>query len=90
MLVRANSLCRGYSGISTDLVNKILEILNSGAYPFVPEYCSVGASGDLAPLAHGENAFDVPFNASITGMNESAARDRFILARMDSTRSRNL
>ena len=52
MLVRANSLCRGYSGISTDLVNKILEILNSGAYPFVPEYGSVGASGDLAPLAH--------------------------------------
>ena len=52
MLVRANSLCRGYSGVSLDLVKKILEFLNLDICPFVPEYGSVGASGDLAPLAH--------------------------------------
>ncbi|MGP6207694.1 histidine ammonia-lyase [Cuniculiplasma sp. SKW3] len=52
MLVRANSLARGYSGVSLELIEKILEVLNTGLYPFVPEMGSVGASGDLAPLAH--------------------------------------
>lgn len=52
MLVRANSLSRGYSGVSLELIEKILEVLNRGLYPFVPEFGSVGASGDLAPLAH--------------------------------------
>ena len=52
MLVRANSLARGYSGVSPDLIDKILEVLNEDLYPYVPEMGSVGASGDLAPLAH--------------------------------------
>ncbi len=52
MLVRANSLCRGQSGCTTGLVEKILEFLNSEIYPYVPEFGSVGASGDLAPLSH--------------------------------------
>ncbi len=52
MAIRANSLCKGYSGVSVELVEKILEFLNEDIIPYVPRYGSVGASGDLAPLAH--------------------------------------
>ncbi|MFG1519099.1 MAG: histidine ammonia-lyase [Thermoplasmataceae archaeon] len=52
MLVRANSLIRGFSGVRKELIDKIVESLNRKIYPYVPEYGSVGASGDLAPLAH--------------------------------------
>lgn len=52
MLLRANSLSRGYSGIRPELVEAILALLNAGITPLVPEYGSVGASGDLAPLSH--------------------------------------
>ena len=52
MLLRANSLARGYSGIRPELVEAILALLNAGITPLVPEYGSVGASGDLAPLSH--------------------------------------
>ncbi len=52
MAVRANSLCKGYSGVSIELIEKILEFLNADVVPYVPRYGSVGASGDLAPLAH--------------------------------------
>lgn len=52
MLLRANSLAKGYSGIRPATVEKILEMLDKGVYPAVPAKGSVGASGDLAPLAH--------------------------------------
>lgn len=52
MLIRANSLSLGYSGIRPILVNTIVRMLNKNICPMVPEYGSVGASGDLAPLAH--------------------------------------
>ncbi len=52
MLLRANSLTKGYSGIRLPTVEKMLEMLNKGVYPAVPGKGSVGASGDLAPLAH--------------------------------------
>ncbi|WP_319467873.1 aromatic amino acid ammonia-lyase [uncultured Pseudodesulfovibrio sp.] len=52
MLLRANSLARGYSGIRPELVQAILDMLNAGITPVVPELGSVGASGDLAPLSH--------------------------------------
>ncbi len=52
MLVRLNSLIRGFSGVSQGVVESLVATLNSGLYPKVPEYGSVGASGDLAPLAH--------------------------------------
>lgn len=51
MVVRLNSLCRGYSGISLDVLERLQTCLN---LPFVPEVCqygSIGASGDLVPLA---------------------------------------
>ncbi|KUK88797.1 MAG: Histidine ammonia-lyase [Mesotoga infera] len=52
MLVRANSLLKGYSGVRKCVVQRILDLLNNGITPLVPEKGSVGASGDLAPLAH--------------------------------------
>ena len=52
MLIRANTLVKGYSGVSEDLVNFILFMINEEIIPVVPRYGSVGSSGDLAPLAH--------------------------------------
>ncbi|MCH2470482.1 MAG: histidine ammonia-lyase [Gemmatimonadetes bacterium] len=52
MVLRANALARGHSGCRVVLVERLLELLNSGIHPRVPEFGSVGASGDLAPLAH--------------------------------------
>ena len=52
MLLRANSLSKGHSGVRTETIDTFCEMLNRGVTPFVPSQGSVGASGDLAPLAH--------------------------------------
>ena len=52
LLFRANSLLRGLSGVRPALVELLVGMLNAGVYPVVPEQGSVGASGDLGPLAH--------------------------------------
>ncbi|HLW54673.1 MAG TPA: histidine ammonia-lyase [Candidatus Angelobacter sp.] len=52
MLLRANSLAKGYSGVRAELIDHLCEMLNRGVHPVVPSQGSVGASGDLAPLAH--------------------------------------
>jgi histidine ammonia-lyase len=52
MLLRANTLAKGYSGARVETVELLLGCLNRGVLPFVPSRGSVGASGDLAPLAH--------------------------------------
>ncbi len=52
MLLRANALVRGHSGIRVDVIEKILEFLNNDLIPVIPQQGSVGASGDLAPLSH--------------------------------------
>src|SRR5438270_1653449 len=52
MLLRANSLAKGYSGVRPLIVDTLCEMLNRGVHPVVPSQGSVGASGDLAPLAH--------------------------------------
>src|SRR5215212_7314665 len=52
MLLRANVIAKGYSGARADLADLLLAMLNAGVRPPVPEQGSVGASGDLAPLAH--------------------------------------
>jgi histidine ammonia-lyase len=52
LLLRADSLSRGYSGIRPAVVELLVAMLNAGVTPVVPEQGSVGASGDLAPLAH--------------------------------------
>lgn len=52
LLLRANTLARGQSGCRPELVERLLDFLRLGIHPVVPEQGSVGASGDLAPLAH--------------------------------------
>ncbi|MDO9508253.1 MAG: histidine ammonia-lyase [Thermovirgaceae bacterium] len=52
MLLRANSLSRGYSGARSEVLMTLVEMLNRGVTPVIPEKGSVGASGDLCPLAH--------------------------------------
>jgi histidine ammonia-lyase len=52
MLLRANAIAKGYSGALVQTVELLLAVLASGIVPYVPARGSVGASGDLAPLAH--------------------------------------
>jgi histidine ammonia-lyase len=52
MLLRANSLAKGFSGVRPEVIDLICAMLNKGVHPVVPSQGSVGASGDLAPLAH--------------------------------------
>jgi len=52
MVLRANCLAKGYSGIRPEMLDLLLEMINRGVHPVVPSQGSVGASGDLAPLAH--------------------------------------
>ena len=52
MLLRANALAKGHSGVRPAVIDALCEMLNRGVHPVVPSQGSVGASGDLAPLAH--------------------------------------
>ena len=52
MVLRANAIAKGFSGARVETVELLLAVLNAGIVPFVPARGSVGASGDLAPLAH--------------------------------------
>jgi histidine ammonia-lyase len=52
MLQRANVLAKGYSGCRVEVIDTLVAMLNAGVHPVVPSRGSVGASGDLAPLAH--------------------------------------
>jgi histidine ammonia-lyase len=52
MAVRINTFCLGVSGLRIEVVDRLVQMLNRGVHPVVPIQGSVGASGDLAPLAH--------------------------------------
>ncbi len=52
MVLKINSLARGYSGVSQALIERLVRLLDEDALPCIPAQGSVGASGDLAPLAH--------------------------------------
>jgi histidine ammonia-lyase len=52
LLLRANVLAKGFSGVRLELLQQLVDFLNAGVHPVIPEKGSVGASGDLAPLAH--------------------------------------
>ncbi|MEP0775766.1 MAG: histidine ammonia-lyase [Acidobacteriota bacterium] len=52
LLLRANVLATGYAGVRPEVVDALVALLNAGVHPVVPSLGSVGASGDLAPLAH--------------------------------------
>lgn len=65
MLIRANTLASGYSGIRLETLQLLLNMIERGVHPVIPRQGSLGASGDLAPLAHmslvmiGEGAAEV-------------------------------
>lgn len=52
MLLRINALAKGYSGIRLSTLSTLIDMLNKGVHPYIPEKGSLGASGDLAPLSH--------------------------------------
>jgi histidine ammonia-lyase/phenylalanine ammonia-lyase len=52
VLIRANNLARGHSGVRVEVVERLLDLLNAGITPVIPEEGSVGASGDLVPLSY--------------------------------------
>jgi histidine ammonia-lyase len=52
MVVRANTLAKGYSGVRLELINTLIETLNRHVTPIVPSQGSLGSSGDLCPLSH--------------------------------------
>lgn len=52
MLLRVNNLIQGYSGIRQKVLDLLVEMINKGVTPYIPEKGSLGASGDLAPLSH--------------------------------------
>lgn len=73
MVVRANTLAKGYSGVSTELIDFLLFMLNHNIIPAVPKYGSVGSSGDLAPLAHVGLAIIGEGDVFYNGRKENAA-----------------
>lgn len=52
MLLRANALAKGFSGVRLSTLNTLIDMLNKEVHPLIPEKGSLGSSGDLAPLAH--------------------------------------
>ncbi|WP_059411327.1 histidine ammonia-lyase [Cupriavidus basilensis] len=66
MLLKVNSLARGFSGIRREVIEALVALVNAEVYPHIPLKGSVGASGDLAPLAH----------MSLVLLGESQARHR--------------
>ena len=69
-LIRANNLARGYSGVRIELIERLLELLNAGITPVIPEEGSVGASGDLVPLSY--------VAAVVTGRRKVRFRGRIV------------
>ena len=75
MALKVASLAKGYSGVRLELVERLILFLKKGVYPIVPEKGSVGASGDLAPLAHISAALigvgDVEFDGQIMSADDT-------------------
>jgi len=88
MLLRARVMSQGYSGIRAKVINLLLELLNRNIIPVIPSQGSVGASGDLAPLAHlaitllGEG--EVFYNGKIEQTNEVFKKENIIPVKLHS------
>jgi len=74
MLLKINSLARGYSGIRLSVIQSLITLYNANVYPAIPEKGSVGASGDLAPLAHMSAVLLAEGEAFYQGKRISAAK----------------
>ena len=73
MLMKIRALTRGYSGVRAELIDGLVELLNREIYPAIPSQGSVGASGDLAPLAHMAGALMGVGNVRVAGKEIPAA-----------------
>ena len=74
MLLRANTLAKGFSGVRVETIELLLQVLEAGIVPHVPSRGSVGASGDLAPLAHLALPLVGEGEASVEGRRLSGAQ----------------
>src|SRR3989304_1128701 len=88
LILKINNLAKGYSGIKPDTLKTLIELFNKGVYPLMPEKGSVGASGDLAPLAHlalvligqgkafynGDNLRRITHNSEIVSSHKDCSR----------------
>ena len=72
MLLKILGLARGHSGVRRQVIDALIALINHEVYPCIPAKGSVGASGDLAPLAH--------LSATLTGTGEMRYRDRIVSA----------
>ena len=72
MLLKILGLARGYSGVRSEVIDALIALINHEVYPSIPAKGSVGASGDLAPLAH--------LSATLTGTGEMRYRDMTVSA----------
>ncbi len=73
LLLKINSLARGFSGVRYELIQTLIALLNAEIYPCIPQKGSVGASGDLAPLAH--------MSSVIIGEGEARYKNKIISAK---------
>jgi histidine ammonia-lyase len=73
MLLRANTLAKGNSGIRLETLETLIQMLNKGVHPIIPEKGSVGASGDLGPLSH--------MTLVIIGEGEAEYKDKRMLGK---------
>ncbi len=88
MLLRANVLAKGYSGVRVHLLNILTSMINRGIHPVIPEVGSVGASGDLVPLAHMALAMmgegNVEYNGSVFEAAYALKKEGLDKVRLDS------
>jgi histidine ammonia-lyase/phenylalanine ammonia-lyase len=73
MLLRANCLSKGNSGVRVELIERLLDLLNHDVLPYIPERGSCGASGDLAPLSYVGRALAGDGRVSYAGVDRGAA-----------------
>jgi len=73
MVLKAASLARGFSGVRPLVIERLLQFVNAGIHPLVPGQGSVGASGDLAPLAHLSLALIGEGRVRVRGVEQDAA-----------------
>ena len=89
MLLRANALAKGYSGVRPSVIDTLLNMLNLSVTPVVPQQGSVGSSGDLAPLAHmvlvligeGEAYYDGKQLDGLTAMKKAGVKPLILEAK---------
>lgn len=74
MLLRINNLAKGFSGIRLETLQTMVDMLNKGVTPIIPEKGSLGASGDLAPLSHMVLPMIGPWPCRVRGRSSSGCR----------------